>query len=63
MEQVHFHIHFDFHCVKKLQKDAHWTKLQFFRNDQVDFSEIPGGASGNVSRNRVHKCEDFYLLY
>ena len=28
MEQVHFHIHFDFHYVKKLQKDAHWTKLQ-----------------------------------
>ena len=44
-------------------KGTFLNKLQFFRNDQVDFSEIPGGASGNISRNRVHKCEDFYLLY
>ena len=37
--------------------------MLFRSNDQVEFFEILGGASGNVSRNEVDKCKDSYLFF
>ena len=37
--------------------------LRIFRNNQVHFSEILGGASGNVLRDKVDKCDDCCLFF